>query len=432
LFKATIVSAIAVEASYNQAPPPPPPPGAWGPPPAPPQGYGQQQPPYGAPPPPPHQRGPPPPAEQQWYSPGYGPADGAQSWQQPQRDTEEQRAAREAREKEQARERALWTLKQRFPGLDDATYAKFLTARNDDADAASEMLGASMRWRRAYGCPVDPSPIAHQLALGTVFTAGADYEGHPVLYHFGPGVGPNASPQQVALAARAAVYWMEKAVAKSPDGKVVVVVVRDLTAPKGGGLNKLAYPRELAKILELNFPESLAKAVIVPADGWFRGLWGVASRFVDAKTRSKIHLLPDHRDLLKHVPYQELLQHLGGGSRHRFSLADVEGLPKEWGEYHQRQQQMQQQQQALPPPPPRGPPPPPPPPRGPRPPGAPGPPPGVRPNYYAPPPGAPPPPPQRPPQQQYAPPQYGSYGAPPPPPPKQEPPSLANFDGGEW
>ncbi|EGB09927.1 hypothetical protein AURANDRAFT_62916 [Aureococcus anophagefferens] len=225
---------------------------------------------------------------------------------------------------------------------------------------------------------------------------------------------------------------MEKAVAKSPDGKVVVVVVRDLTAPKGGGLNKLAYPRELAKILELNFPESLAKAVIVPADGWFRGLWGVASRFVDAKTRSKIHLLPDHRDLLKHVPYQELLQHLGGGSRHRFSLADVEGLPKEWGEYHQRQQQMQQQQQALPPPPPRGPPPPPPP-RGPRPPGAPGPPPGVRPNYYAPPPGAPPPPPpQRPPQQQYAPPQYGSYGAPPPPPPKQEPPSLANFDGGEW
>ena len=200
------------------------------------------------------------------------------------------------------------------------------------------MLGASMRWRRAYGCPVDPSPIAHQLALGTVFTAGADYEGHPVLYHFGPGVGPNASPQQVALAARAAVYWMEKAVAKSPDGKVVVVVVRDLTAPKGGGLNKLAYPRELAKILELNFPESLAKAVIVPADGWFRGLWGVASRFVDAKTRSKIHLLPDHRDLLKHVPYQELLAHLGGGSRHRFSLADVEGLPKEWGEYHQRQQ----------------------------------------------------------------------------------------------
>ncbi|KAH8059145.1 hypothetical protein JL722_5699 [Aureococcus anophagefferens] len=344
LFKATIVSAIAVEASYNQAPPPPPPPGAWGPPPPPPQGYGQQQPPYGAPPPPPHQRGPPPPAEQQWYSPGYGPADGAQSWQQPQRDTEEQRAAREAREKEQARERALWTLKQRFPGLEDTTYAKFLTARNDDADAASEMLGASMR-----------------LALGTVFTAGADYEGHPVLYHFGPGVGPNASPQQVALAARAAVYWMEKAVAKSPDGKVVVVVVRDLTAPKGGGLNKLAYPRELAKILELNFPESLAKAVIVPADGWFRGLWGVASRFVDAKTRSKIHLLPDHRDLLKHVPYQELLQHLGGGSRHRFSLADVEGLPKEWGEYHQRQQQMQQQQQALPPPPPRGPPPPPPP-----------------------------------------------------------------------
>ncbi|KAK7232675.1 hypothetical protein SO694_00035353 [Aureococcus anophagefferens] len=205
---------------------------------------------------------------------------------------------------------------QRFPGLEDTTYAKFLTARNDDADAASEMLGASMRWRRCTGR---------------------------------------------ARAERAAAYWMEKAVAKSPDGKVVVVVVRDLTAPKGGGgLNKLAYPASSPRSSSSTSP-SLAKAVIVPADGWFRGLWGVASRFVDAKTRSKIHLLPDHRDLLKHVPYQELLQ-LGGGSRHRFSLADVEGLPKEWGEYHQRQQQMQQQQQALPPPPPRGPPPPPPPP----------------------------------------------------------------------
>ena len=86
---------------------------------------------------------------------------------------------------------------------------------------------------------------------------------------------------------------------------------RDPSAPRGG---RLAYPRELAKILELNFPEALAKACVVPADGLFRGLWGVASRFVDEKTRQKINLLADQRELLRFVPYQELLQSLGGAT----------------------------------------------------------------------------------------------------------------------
>ena len=74
---------------------------------------------------------------------------------------------------------------------------------------------------------------------------------------------PGATPQQIALPC-AAVYWMDEATARSPDGKVTVVIVRDPSAPRGG---RLAYPRELAKILELNFPEALAKACVVPADG---------------------------------------------------------------------------------------------------------------------------------------------------------------------
>ena len=71
----------------------------------------------------------------------------------------------------------MWTLKQRFPGESQKTLERFLTARKDDADAASEMLGASLRWRRAYGFPVEPTQIAHQLAQGTIFSKGKDYEG---------------------------------------------------------------------------------------------------------------------------------------------------------------------------------------------------------------------------------------------------------------
>ena len=247
--------------------------------------------------------------QQQWYEPGYPPDQNRQQdWPGKAEWEEEQRKQREEQEKQQNRERAMWTLKQRFPGESQKTLERFLTARKDDADAASEMLGASLRWRRAYGFPVEPTQIAHQLAQGTIFSKGKDYEGRPVIYHIGPGVPPGATPQQIALAVRAAVYWMDEATARSPDGKVTVVIVRDPSAPRGG---RLAYPRELAKILELNFPEALAKACVVPADGLFRGLWGVASRFVDEKTRQKINLLADQRELLRFVPYRSFYS-LGG------------------------------------------------------------------------------------------------------------------------
>ena len=110
--------------------------------------------------------------DQQWYQPGYPPDNRGQQqdWPGKAEWEEEQRKQREEQEKQQNRERAMWTLKQRFPGENQKTLERFLTARKDDADAASEMLGASLRWRRAYGFPVEPTQIAHQLAQGTIFS----------------------------------------------------------------------------------------------------------------------------------------------------------------------------------------------------------------------------------------------------------------------
>ena len=116
--------------------------------------------------------------DQQWYQPGYPPDQNRQQdWPGKAEWEEEQRKQREEQEKQQNSERAMWTLKQRFPGESQKTLERFLTARKDDADAASEMLGASLRWSRAYGFPVEPTQIAHQLAQGTIFSKGKDYEG---------------------------------------------------------------------------------------------------------------------------------------------------------------------------------------------------------------------------------------------------------------
>lgn len=339
-------------------------------------------------------------------------------WQQEQE--EKRQKEEERRRKEEEKAAALREMQIRFRSVgDDVMLKKFLKARKYDVEAASQMLGASLRWRRAYGCPIDPVPIAHQLALGAVFESGLDYDGHPVIYHFSSGLGPNPSADQVALAARAAVYWMEKATKKSKDGKVTVVVVRDIALRNaqqgggggGGGFTNLRYPRHLAKILEANFPESLKRAVVYPADSWFSTLWKVASRFVDADTRAKIALVTDRSELLKYIPYNQLLRTLGGANPYRFSLDHVApGLQQRlYSNYFPHQPR------ALPPPPP-------PPPQ----------------SYQQqpPPPGSsnwqqqqrqpPPPPPQ-----QYPP--YGSGnrggggGGPPPPPPPPPPPKVPGY-----
>uniref|UniRef100_A0A7S3NKY8 CRAL-TRIO domain-containing protein n=1 Tax=Aureoumbra lagunensis TaxID=44058 RepID=A0A7S3NKY8_9STRA len=271
------------------------------------------------------------PQQQQQYSQQYsqqGQNDSAASeptmdyyeWQRQQQEAEE-KARAEAKKQE-----AIRWMAARFPSVDEKLREKFLVARKYEAVEASQMLEASLRWRRAYGCPVDPVPIAHQLALGTIFMAGRDYDGHPIVYHIGGGLPGTATEAQVALAARAAVFWMERATRYSPDGKVTVVVIRDAAfpgKPQPRGLGSLRYPRHLAKILEANFPESLAKAVIYPGDGWFSTIWRVASRFVDAETRNKIHLVGNKRDLLKYVPHDQLLAFLGGANFYRFDVNSI-------------------------------------------------------------------------------------------------------------
>ncbi|KAJ1458791.1 CRAL-TRIO domain-containing protein [Pelagophyceae sp. CCMP2097] len=287
------------------------------------------------------------PAAPTWWTTPMGPEPVAET---PQWDEEAKQQWRDA----QKEQREWADMRSRFPpNVEDATLKRFLLARQGDAEPAAAMLEASLRWRRAYGCPVDPNAVAHQLALGTLFRAGSDYEGRPVLYHFGS-VPPNATPEQIALAVRAAVFWMDVATAASPDGKVTVVICRN---PQAAHRPSLAYPRQLAKILELNFPESLHKAVIWPCDVGFKTLWGIASRFVDAKTRNKIALVTDAPEITKFVPRAELLTFLGGANRYQFQLSHVPGLHPDYARMQQQQmpqiqappQQMPPQMQQMPP-----------------------------------------------------------------------------------
>ena len=408
MWSTALLLVAVVEASWEKETQPrwgPPPPPGWNPPPP-------QWPNY-PPPPPPMKR-----QNDTGYLPparGYYPPTNYYGWQQPPPpvsvappfQSERDRrliAEEEAKRKEEAKKRdARRLLVTRFPDVDEPTRERFLKARKFDVEEASQMLEASQRWRRAYGCPVDPSTIGHQLALGTIFTAGKDYDGNPVLYHLGGGLPNSATNDQVTLAARAAVFWMEKALTEAgANGKVTVVVIRDAAFNNdrnrpARGFGSLRYPRHLAKILQNNFPESLAKAVVFPADPWFSTLWKVASRFVDVETRAKIHLVANRNDLLKYIPYDQLLTFLGGGNPYRFDITHV--IPN---------YPTIRYLQPLPPPqrpmPPQQRPPPPrmPPPQGQRPPVA------MQPQR------------PYPPQQQWGPPP--TWGREPPPPPDKRPP----------
>ena len=69
-----------------------------------------------------------------------------------------------------------------------------------------------------------------------------------------------------------------------------------------------------AGIMQDNYPECLGIMFIVNAPMLFTGVWAIASKFVDEKTRAKIHILGSGYlpKLLEHVEKDQLISFLGG------------------------------------------------------------------------------------------------------------------------
>ena len=198
-------------------------------------------------------------------------------------------------------------LTKRFPRTDDRILRRFLIARGGDANAAAEMYQAHLEWRKTV--PADlRSAALQELKKGKFTIRGRDRYGHPIIHWRTKFNDPDTRDLNEAVWAVVYLAEMltEKEDASNPDGMATVIVDRT------DGIPDLALVKQLAGVMQKNYPERLHVGYVLPVNMVARGIWATVKYFFDAKTRSKFVLLPGPETLLEHVLPDELPVRLGG------------------------------------------------------------------------------------------------------------------------
>jgi hypothetical protein len=148
---------------------------------------------------------------------------------------------------------------------------RYLRARAGHADRAWTMLLATLEWRRRERPEsVTEESVAEVLGLGTVFLAGRDRRGRPVVYMRPGAHNPYAAEQRV----RFMVWLMEASVAATDETHGVEKLVWVLDFADFGQRANDAASRHTSRttldMLQNHYPERLGRAVLVNPPWYFR------------------------------------------------------------------------------------------------------------------------------------------------------------------
>jgi len=203
---------------------------------------------------------------------------------------------------------ALRALKQSFPQEDDNTLARFLLARNNNIDQATEMFTNHLQWRRD-NLPVFKADCMEELSKKKALVHGFDKEGHPVIYFRAKYNDPWARNLDDAL--RAFIWCLEVAIARmGPEvSKVCIVIDRNGFTQKNVDFE---LARAVSKVLSANYPERLYRCIVHPAGMVYYSLWNTVKWFFDPATREKVVPLMYQSALQDYIAPDLLVASLGG------------------------------------------------------------------------------------------------------------------------
>lgn len=202
-----------------------------------------------------------------------------------------------------------------FP-FSDSTYLRYLRARNNDVDKASEMLNNTITWRNTFGLPGlyrgDWKQIlSTENATGKMFVRGFDREGHPLVY-----LRPkceNTFDHNGNL--KHMVFQMEKAIkTMESEGKGVekLALLIDFDGYSVFNAPPMSTSMETLNILQNHYPERLHRAYCLNPPWLFQGFWSVISPFIDPVTKKKIVMVTDLKTLEKDIDPAMLETSIGG------------------------------------------------------------------------------------------------------------------------
>ncbi|WOH00513.1 hypothetical protein DCAR_0519878 [Daucus carota subsp. sativus] len=224
---------------------------------------------------------------------------------------------------------SLWGIPLLADERSDVILLKFLRARDFKVKEAFAMLKSVVAWRKAFGI----EELLHQ-DLGSelekvAFMHGVDKEGHPVCYNvFGEFSNKElyqntfADDEKRTKFLRWRIQFLEKSIRRldfSPDGISTIVQVNDLKNSPGFFAKELRQATNQAlQLLQDNYPEFVAKQVVVNVPWWYLAFYRMISPFFTQRTKSKLVFVGPSKStetLFKYISPEQLPVQFGGLGR---------------------------------------------------------------------------------------------------------------------
>eukprot|EP00331_Platyophrya_macrostoma_P031942 CAMPEP_0176438492 /NCGR_PEP_ID=MMETSP0127-20121128/19318_1 /TAXON_ID=938130 /ORGANISM="Platyophrya macrostoma, Strain WH" /LENGTH=357 /DNA_ID=CAMNT_0017822457 /DNA_START=18 /DNA_END=1091 /DNA_ORIENTATION=- len=207
------------------------------------------------------------------------------------------------------------------PTLEDQSYytdlyhtTRFLIAREFDSSKSLQMWKNWCKWRVSYRPQnVTYDEIANELKTGKGFHFGEDAKHNAVIVMQMVKSDPNVSDEETL---RFGVWLMETALAlgsKIYGGKKVVMVFdRRGYSKKNMSPNGTGVMKEVLRMLQDYYPETLERFYIIGLDWFFRFIYAIARPFLSEKTRNKIQVSDGIDILQKNFTKENLIKEYGG------------------------------------------------------------------------------------------------------------------------
>eukprot|EP01147_Barroeca_monosierra_P006975 gene6975-9578_t len=173
--------------------------------------------------------------------------------------------------------------------LSSSTLSRYIIAREGNIDKAFDMIVASLNWRHEWHPEkISAHEVREDISMCKMYIQGHDKVGRPVVI-FKPandrdGVG------SILTKVRFYVWVLERAIQSMPEDVSQMVWIVDLRGYRVGpsDLKRVKLARALLETLQNQYPERVAKLILVKPPWYFRVLLAVVKPFVSQRTLNKL------------------------------------------------------------------------------------------------------------------------------------------------
>lgn len=215
--------------------------------------------------------------------------------------------------------------------LSDSTYLRFARAHDGNATKASELLGATLKWRKqTKPYAITMEEVQNAMKQTTMFCGGRCKIGCPVIAMV------LGMPNDCTVEERTKrlVYIMEETQRKGYE-RITWIIDFGAMGSHRDEHSKEAR-KETMKILQDYYPERMERILLYRTSWYIRMLLGVAKMFMDARTAAKVYNAGRTIEELEKFIDRDQVPLVCGGTMKDSALLHLEELPSLNSEQAQR------------------------------------------------------------------------------------------------